>query len=90
MQLDDGLTLKNVEEKCCFMMTLKQVSSSYASKVSGNVIALFLEAHFTQAIMPEIILMSQDSEDQTYHCLKYIAFFQKVLVFSLLEILKRR
>ena len=61
MQLDDKLTLQNVEEKCYFMMTLKQVNSSYASKVSGDVIALLLEERCTQAIMSEIILMSQDS-----------------------------
>lgn len=61
MQLDDKLTLQNVEEKCCFMMILKQVNSSYASKVSGDAIALLLEERCTQAIMSEIILMSQDS-----------------------------
>ena len=61
MQLDDGLILQNVKEKCHFMMTLKQVVRSYASKVLGDVITLLLEAHFTQAIMLEIIMMAQNS-----------------------------
>ena len=43
------------------MMTLKQVNSSYASKVSGDVKALLLEERWTQAIMSEIILILQDS-----------------------------
>ena len=60
MQLDNGLILQSVQEKCYFMMTLKQVVSSYVSKVLGDVITLLLEAHFNQAIMLEIILMAQD------------------------------